>query len=133
VIVVDTSVLIDFLKGRKTAAAERLRRLEVDAVPYSIPAVCCQELLQGARDEREWGLLKDFLETQDVLLPSDPLATHVAAARIFYDCRRRGLTVRGSLDCFVAQLALENNALLLHDDDDYDRLAQVRALKTARD
>jgi predicted nucleic acid-binding protein len=132
VIAVDTSVLIDFLKGRTTPATERLRRLEADAVPYAIPGVCCQEVLQGARDEREWRLLCDCLETQTLLFPRDPWATHVAAARLFFDCRRKGLNVRGSLDCFVAQLALENGAVLLHDDDDYDRIARVRPLKAAR-
>ena len=65
-ILVDTSVLVDFLRGRPTEGAESLRRLEQDGVPFAIPAICCQELLAGARDEDEWRLLLTYLETQDV-------------------------------------------------------------------
>jgi hypothetical protein len=65
-----------------------------------------------------------------ILAPRDPLATHVAAARIYYDCRRRGLTVRSTLDCVIAQIAIEHGVPLLHDDRDYDAIAHVRALKT---
>ena len=58
-IAVDTSVLVDLFRGRSTPAVERLKQLEKDQTPFSIPAICCQELLQGARDKREWNLLID--------------------------------------------------------------------------
>ena len=128
-IVVDTSVLVDFLRGRETEGAGRLRSLESDGIPYSIPAVCCQELLGGAKDDREWRLLLDHLETQSVLNPVDPWHTHVEAARIMVDCRAQGLTVRGAADCFIAQLVLENDGVLLHSDEDYERIASIRPLR----
>lgn len=59
-------------------------------------------------------------------------AAHREAARIFFDCRRQGLTIRSSVDCLVAQLVLENDGILLHKDDDFERIAQVRPLRTAR-
>ena len=132
-IVVDTSVLIDFLRGSPTPGADRLARLEADEVPFSIPLVCCQEVLQGARDEREWKLLDRYLETQRLLIFDDPWALHREAARIFFDCRRRGITVRSTVDCLIAAQALKAKATLLHADEDFERLTAVRPLKTLRE
>lgn len=129
-IIVDSSVLIDFLRGLDTDAVAHLVRLEQDAVPYALPAVCLQEVLQGAKDEAEWEQLRTYLETQWQLLPEEPLATHRNAARIYFDCRRRGITLRSTIDCFIAQLALEYEGTLLHDDRDYEKIRQVRPLRT---
>ncbi len=131
-IAVDTSVLVDLFRGRATAATERLQELERTGTPFAIPVICCQELLQGAKDRREWKLLHSYLETQEVLLPSDPWSSHVEAARIFFDCRRRGVTIRSSVDCLIAQLVLEVDGALLHDDEDFERMKSVRALRTLR-
>jgi predicted nucleic acid-binding protein len=128
-IVVDTSVLVDFLRGRDTEGARRFRDLESDGLPYSIPALCCQELLGGTRDQSEWQLLLDCLETQSILGPVDAWHTHVEAARIMVDCRAQGLTIRGAADCFIAQLVLENDGVLLHSDKDYERIASIRPLR----
>jgi len=132
VIVVDTSVLIDFLKGTKTAAVKRFSELESDEVPFAIPIVCMQEVLQGARNEKEWRLLDRYLSTQRLLIPQDSLELHREAARIFFDARRRGLTIRSTVDCAIAAQVLSVKGTLLHDDDDFDSIARVRALKTAR-
>ena len=131
-IVVDTSVLVDFLRGRKTDAAERLRRMEEDLVPFAIPAICGQEVLQGARDQREWKVLFETLDSQRILVSEHPWKTHAEAARIFFDCRRRGLTIRGTVDCLIAQMVMEIDGVLLHDDDDFEKVRAVRPLRTLR-
>jgi predicted nucleic acid-binding protein len=128
-IIVDTSVLINLLRGRTTVATERLIQIEREDTPFHIPAICCQEILQGAKDEREWEFLHRNISTQRTLVPEDPLQAHIAAARIFFECRRKGMTVRSTADCIVAQLALENDADLLHDDEDFERIAKIRPLK----
>lgn len=51
--------------------------------------------------------------------------TWSAAARIYYDLRKQGLTVRSPIDCCIAQLALENQLLLIHDDRDFITISQV--------
>jgi predicted nucleic acid-binding protein len=129
-IVVDTSVLISFFRGRATPAAARLRELEVAGEPFALPVVCCQEVLQGARDEREWQLLHDYLSSQRLLAPEEPWRTHCDAARIYFDCRRRGLTVRSAVDCLIAQLVIESAGVLLHEDSDFERIREVRPLRT---
>ena len=129
-IVVDTSTLVNFLRGLATPGAQALRRLEEGGTPFGIPGVCCQELLQGARDEKEWRLLLAYLESQDILVPLDPLAAHVEAARIVFECRRRGITVRSSTDCLIAHIVLERDGILLHEDEDFERIKGVRPLRT---
>jgi predicted nucleic acid-binding protein len=132
-IYVDTSVIIDLLRGTNTPAANLLATLDIDDVPYAIPLFCCQEVLQGARDEAEWRILNENLSSQRLAVPEDLTALHWEAARIFFDCRRRGITVRSSLDCLIAAQALADKATLLHDDEDFERIRKVRkGLKTER-
>ena len=128
-IVVDTSVLVDFFRGRETPAVAYLVALEESGEPYAIPTLCCQELLQGARDEVEWELLQETLQTQHRLHPVDPWATHMQAARLYFECRRRGVTIRSTIDCLVAQLVIEVDGTLLHSDQDFVRLASVHPLR----
>jgi predicted nucleic acid-binding protein len=132
VIVVDSSVLIAFFRGHKNPAVERLVHLETEEIPFLLPGVCLQEVLQGARDEREWGLLEEYLGSQELLFSPNPTLTYREAARIYYDCRRRGLTIRSSVDCFIAQLTLEVGGALLHNDGDFESIAQVRPLQLLR-
>ena len=129
-ILVDTSALLPFLAGRSTRASKAVATALSDGLEIALTPIVVQEVLQGAREELEWRKLKTYLLTQAILAPRDPVATHVAAARIYYDCRRRGLTVRSTLDCVVAQIAIEHGVPLLHDDRDYDAIARVRELKT---
>jgi len=133
-VLVDSSVLVDFLRGRETDATRRLEAIErqEESIGWALPVVCLQEILQGARNEREWRSLHASLTSQELVTPLDPVGTHLEAARIFYDCRRRGLTVRSSVVCLIAALALERNLPLLHDDADFDAIAKVRPLRTIR-
>ena len=132
-ILVDTSVLVSALRGHETRAVKRLKALEADGVPFGIPLPCALEVLQGARAERDWHLLEEVLAGLDLACPREPWESHRLAAGIFFDCRRKRLTVRSSLDCLVAQIALEHDATLVHDDDDYERVARVRPLRLMRD
>ena len=88
------------------------------------------ELLQGVRDQKEWGLLEDYLSTQYYLEASEN--TWPEAARIYFELRRRGVTVNSPIDCCIAQIALEYGALLLHRDNDFERVARIRPLQQER-
>lgn len=132
-IVVDTSVLIGLVRKTDSAAVRRLQALERDGVPFAIPVICVQELLQGSRSEAEWKRLHDNLATQRLLLPADPVTCHVEAARIFFECRRKGITLRGAIDALIAAQVLEGDHVLLHDDEDYERMKAVRGLRTLRE
>ena len=128
-ILVDTSALIPFFRGIDTDATRCLASALEEGVPVFLAPVIVQEVLQGARDEKEWATLNRHLARQALVSPTDPLTTHRRAARIYFDCRRRGLTVRSTIDCLVAQLALEHDLSLLQDDHDYQAIRAVRPLK----
>jgi len=66
-ILVDTSVLIDFFKGVSNAASNRMREILRHHVPFGITLAIYQELLQGAKSEKEYTLLKDYLSSQRFL------------------------------------------------------------------
>jgi predicted nucleic acid-binding protein len=72
-------------------------------------------------------------QTQHLLLPEDPWRAHHEAAGIMFDCRRQGVTIRGSVDCLIAQLVLAANGTLLHSDADFERIKAVRPLQTVFD
>lgn len=127
--IVDSSALIPFLRGDSTPQVELLEHYESDRIPYAIPAVCAQEVLQGAADEREWKLLKDYLSVQQLAYPEQSISTHLKAARIYFDARRKGIILRSTIDCLIAQLALERKESLLHADKDFERIAEIRPLK----
>lgn len=88
------------------------------------------ELLQGARDEREWSLLREHLDVQEYLECGPE--TWPAAARIVFDLRRIGKTVRSPIDCCIAQIAIDHDVLLLHRDRDFETIAMVRQLRQER-
>jgi predicted nucleic acid-binding protein len=51
--------------------------------------------------------------------------THREAARLYQACRAAGVTIRSTIDCFIAQLAIEQDLVLLHGDRDFKRMAEV--------
>jgi predicted nucleic acid-binding protein len=129
-ILLDTSVLVNFLSGRSTRATLLLERLVIEQAEFYLTGPVIQEVLQGARDPAEWRRLEVYLSSQLRVQARDPLRSYVEAARIYFECRRKGLTVRSTADCLVAQIALENKLALLQDDRDFEAIAQVRPLRT---
>ncbi len=125
-ILVDTSVWIEiFRDGSGRKRQEFLALLDGDDAVLS--RFTQMELLQGCRDESEWELLSSYLADQDYL----ELSTEgwEEAARIYFDLRRAGLTVRSPIDCCIAQLAIGQDLLLIHRDRDFRIIAEVRPLR----
>lgn len=123
---VDTSVWVEVLRDR-TGVKKASFRQAIGREPVALSRLTEYELLAGCRDQGEWRLLVSYLDDQLYL----PLADESwrSAARIYFDLRRRGLTVRGPIDCALAQLALDNDALLVHRDRDFEAIAEVRPLR----
>ena len=124
-LLVDTSVWIDFLAPRSTRAADYFRT-QLDAQePFALTEFIYLEVLQGVRNPAAVRKVGTYLRAQTVLYPQHGLRTYEAAADLYRRCRAAGVTVRSTIDCLIAQLALEHNATLLHSDRDYDRIARV--------
>lgn len=128
-ILVDTSVLIDFFKGEKNDPTHRFRTILEQNLPFGITPLIFQEVLQGAKTEAAFRRLKKYLATQRFYHPKQPLDSFEAAARLYFRCRRKGLTIRSTIDCLVAQVAIENNLALLHNDHDFELISAVVPLK----
>lgn len=124
-VLVDTSVWIEYLGSHPGAAAARLDVLAAAGESFALTPIILQEILQGARSDREFARLRRNLSSQRFLYPLDPIESHVGAAGIYARCRRAGLTIRSTIDCLIAQIAIENHAALLHRDADYDRIARI--------
>jgi hypothetical protein len=124
-ILVDTSVWIAVLRDKSGKSQEAFRS-RVGSDLYALSRFNQLELLQGAKNLHEWLLLDEYLSTQ--LYLEAFATTWREAARIFFDLRRRGTTLASSVDCCIAQIALENDAILLHRDNDFEVIACVRPL-----
>lgn len=128
-ILVDTSVLIAFFRGTKSATVEKLEWVLQKGIPFGINPFIFQELLQGAASEKEYSLLDSYLRTQRFYHLTDAIESYARAAKIYMACRRKGVTVRSTIDCLIAETALEHNLLLLHNDSDFTAIAQIIPLK----
>jgi len=123
-VLVDTSVLIDYLKGRVTKKTELLGQVLDRDVPFGISCYTYQEVLQGARDEAELRTLREYLSTQVIYYLEQTPGTYENAATLYFRLRRIGITPRGAVDILIALTAMVNRLWLLHDDRDFDVMAQ---------
>ena len=128
-ILVDTSVWVEILRD-KTGRKVQAFRKRIGGEIYVLSRLTQLELLAGARDEREWRRLDDYLSTQYYLETTEN--TWKEAARIYFELRRKGITLSSPVDCPIAQIAIESGALLLHLDYDFESIARVRPLAAER-
>jgi predicted nucleic acid-binding protein len=130
VILVDTSVLIAFLKGQDNLAVQKMFQVIDRDIPFGISPVIFLEVLQGAATERDFKLLREYLGSQAFYDLKDGRESSARAAKMSIELRRKGMAVRSSIDFLIAQTAIDNDLYLLHSDSDFDRIKQVSSLKT---
>lgn len=130
-IVVDTTVWIDFLGARGTAFDRHLTELLEQDAPIALVDIVYCEILQGIRDEETYQRTRLSLTAHPILRPRS-LGTFETAASLYRTARRRGLTIRRSVDCLIAATCLEVGAEIYHHDRDFDAIAQVSDLAIYR-
>ena len=130
-IVVDTTVWIDFLEARGTAFDRHLAELVENDAPIGLVDVVYCEVLQGIRDEDAYRRTRLSLLAHPILRPRG-LETFEAAANLYRTARRQGLTIRRSVDCLIAATCLEAGAEIYHNDRDFDAIARVSDLTIYR-
>jgi len=124
VILVDTSVLVNFLKGQQGDKVALLKDAILRDIPFGFSAFTYQEVLQGARDEGELAKLTEYMSTQTIYCIPEEISVYARAARMYFDLRRKGITVRSTIDVLIAITAIDNGLYLLHDDSDFDVMAR---------
>lgn len=124
---VDTSVWIDYIKGKEGEHIEFLDALLQTPQAVGIMDVIYMEILQGAEDERSFTRFRNYFSSQRFYQLQQGQKSHEQAARIYFDCRRKAITVRSTIDCLIAQCAIENGLVLLHHDRDFKQIGSVVA------
>lgn len=121
-IVVDSSVWIDFLNGRNLPHVRRLHALLGTSEIIVGDLMVC-EVLQGLENERAAREVESLLRCFDIVsMAGDAIA--VAAARNFRSLRRRGITISKTIDLLIGTWCIENRRPLLHNDGDFRPMAR---------
>ena len=127
-ILIDSSVWIDFFNGTEGSAVSALEKLIADEEEVYLSEYILTEVLQGFRDEREYEAARQCLLRFPIarLRNKD---SYIEAAQIYRQCRKQGITIRKTADCLIARTAIENDLFLLHKDNDFNLIASVCPLK----
>lgn len=129
-ILVDTSVWIEYLTRPYSEASQRMDDL-FGRQEIVLGDLIMTEVLQGTREGRELRLVEAALATFRIVdLCGAAIAAKAAANYRFL--RRRGITIRGTIDVVIATWCIENGAGLLHNDRDFDPLERELGLIALR-
>jgi predicted nucleic acid-binding protein len=124
-VLIDTSVLIDYLKGVSNQFSDKVDNIINNNINFGINYFIYQEILQGARNESEFLKLKSTLSELRFYYLQNEKYSYESAAQIYFDCRRNGITIRSTIDLLIVQTAIENRLLLLHNDNDFTNISKV--------
>lgn len=128
-ILVDTSVWIDFLNGRDTPHRRLLHNLIEEEKDICITEIILTEILQGIKDDALYAITKNYLLEFPVIKPGG-IDSYISAAEIYRRCRKQGKTIRKTVDCIIAAIARENKITLFHNDIDFETIKKCVDLKT---
>lgn len=124
-ILIDTSVFIDFLKGNENVKTKKFESIIKNDIPYGISIYTFMEILQGIKNDKQYQLLKEYLETQNIFYLKNKLKSYEYASQIYRKCRKKGITIRSTIDILIVQTAIDNNLALLHNDKDFTKIGSV--------
>lgn len=130
-IVVDSSVWIDFFNGTATAEVQQLRRL-IGQQPIVVGDVMLLEVLQGVTREREARRVESALRQFDLAAILDPDLAVQAAAN-YRLLRRHGITVGKTIDLMIGTFCIAHSHTLLTSDRDFAPMAEHLGLKLVRE
>jgi predicted nucleic acid-binding protein len=123
-ILVDSSVWIDFFSSAPGWAGNELRRMIGDAEPFALTGVVVAEVLQGLT--RDVSRIENYLSQWEMLDPSG-FQTYREAAAIFRLGSSKGVSLT-TIDALIAAIAQENRATVFTLDKDFSRIARLTGL-----
>ncbi len=130
-ILVDTSVWIDLFRGIPSVHRRKLHRLIEGEEDLCLTAIHLTEILQGIQSDAEFERIKRYLLAFPIFNATE-LETTIHAAKIYRTCRRGGNTVRKTVDCIIAAVAIEHDLILFHNDRDFEKIAACTSLRVLR-
>lgn len=126
-VIADTSAWIEYLRATGSPYNAYLREAIVSDRPLAWTEPILYELTAGARSPRRAAELRALL-LRGPILAVDGLQDWEVAAQLYRSARSKGLTVRSSVDCLIAAVALRTGSSVLARDRDFDALAEVSDL-----
>lgn len=126
---VDSSVWIDYFNGLQTPESDALdQALGIDEV--IIGDLILAEVLQGFRKDADFRKARELLSTLPVVAMPGPDAA-VKVAENYRTLRKRGVTVRKTIDVMIASYCIEHDLPLLYSDRDFDPMVEHLKLQSA--
>lgn len=127
-ILVDSSVWIDYFNGTNNPQATKLDAL-LGVEPIAIGDIILTEILQGFRNDTDFKTAKEVLLSLTIFEMLGQ-KNAIAAAENYRILRKKGITVRKTIDCMIATFCIENNNALLFSDRDYQPFVEYLGLRT---
>jgi len=132
-VLVDTTVWIDFFAGKSTSGVDELERLLNEGEDLCTCGIILTEVLQGIRKDEDYQRTLSRFDSF-LYLPMNR-QVFVKAAEIYRSLRHRGITIRKPVDCVIASVAIEHDIAFLHNDRDFDPIEThcgLRVLKISK-
>ncbi len=129
-IIVDSNTWVDYFNGVDSPHAGHLDVVLREEEDLGLLPIIVTEILQGFRTDSGFEAARRVLVALPVIHPT--LDCHVRAARLFRSLRKKGVTVRGTVDCVIAQTCLDIEAELLSPDSDFENIARHTPLRLWR-
>ncbi len=127
-ILIDTSIWIDFFRGANSIYKKTLHNLILQDRDICLTDIIMTEILQGIKEDRKFEEVNNNLLEFPIYSAGD-IGTFIQAAQIYRACRKKGRAVRKTIDCIIASIAIENNLELFHNDLDFNLIAECTDLR----
>ena len=129
-ILVDTSVWVDFFAGRDLKHVATLEQYIIESEDLALCGIILTEILQGITDDATHRRVRRYLGPL-IMLPM-PETVFIRAADIYRKVRKNAITIRKTNDCIIAATALEHHCPVLHNDEDFAPVERHFPLKVVR-
>ena len=127
-ILVDTSVWIDFLDHPESPYAKKLQTLIEKDEELCLSDINLTEILQGIKEDKIFEEVRGYLK-QFPVVRAKSLETYIHAADIYRSCRRIGRPIAKTIDALISAVAIENNLFIFHRDKEFNAIAECTKLK----
>jgi hypothetical protein len=127
IVLVDTSVWINFFKAKETKASLFLKNNLNNIIIGTCPVIV-QEVLQGIVSDKDFNSIITYFNNLTRLTGNTYMLAH-DAAKLYRELRKKGITIRKPNDCLIAVYAMREGVALLHDDRDFQLISQYSSLK----
>ena len=125
-ILVDTSILINWLRGVDDENTATFDRLVLSNADIAFSVITYQEILQGAKSDKEYYKLQEYFSTHKILYLPQSLKFYNDTSFCYKALREKGVTIRSMADVFIAMTAIYNKAQLFHNDRDFEHIKSYR-------